>query len=128
MTTRYVCQFNSKKKGGFDCKASYRTKRFKHDGSVTVEKSSAEHDDKPRGNKDERTYDVYSKAVDQKIKECIELRMKFFQIKSVLKKVRTIYHIYTLTDKFEVNRYQKVLIFFCQYFAILQAFSNFYDW
>ena len=53
-----VCQFNSKKKGGFDCKASYRTKKFKHDGSVTVEKSSAEHDDKLRGSEDERTYDV----------------------------------------------------------------------
>ena len=25
--------------------ASYRTKKFKHNGSVTVEKSSAEHDD-----------------------------------------------------------------------------------
>ena len=36
---------NSKKKGGSDSKASYRTKKFKHDGSVTVEKSSAEHDD-----------------------------------------------------------------------------------
>ena len=35
--TRYVCQFSLKKKGGFDCKASYRTKKFKHDVSVTVE-------------------------------------------------------------------------------------------
>ena len=48
--TRYVCQFSLKKKGGFDCKASYRTKKFKH-----YEKSSAEHDDKPRGSEDKRT-------------------------------------------------------------------------
>ena len=84
-TTRYVCEFSNRKTGGYDCKASFRAKKFHHNGSVTVEKSDAEHDDNPQAD-DQRVYGVYTKKFDQKIEDCINLRMKYFQIKATLKK------------------------------------------
>ena len=64
-TTRYVCEFSKRKTGGYDCKASFRAKKFHHNGSVTVEKSDAEHDDNPQAD-DQRVYGVYKKKFDQK--------------------------------------------------------------
>ena len=84
-TTRYVCEFSKRKTGGYDCKASFRAKKFHHNGSVTVEKSDAEHDDNPQAD-DQRVYCVYTKKFDQKIEDCINLQMKYFQIKATLKK------------------------------------------
>jgi len=64
--TRYVCEFSNRKTGGYDCKASFRAKKFHHNGSATVEKSDAEHDDNPQAD-DQRVYGVYTKKFNQKI-------------------------------------------------------------
>ena len=81
----YVCEFNSKKTGGFACTAKLRVKTSKALGDefpIVVERSAADHDHQQDGvDKSERKYISYTKKMDNDIEDGILDGLPFQQIK-----------------------------------------------